>query len=93
MSTSSAATILLDRVKRLRSGPRLDNIKDVHAKLQSMESDADKKGLQHLRDLYRNELDARLVIDWKGLYHLIEKISNRRGTAGNAPFRVILKNS
>jgi uncharacterized protein len=88
-----ACTIVVDLIGRLRHGPSLENISDAHEKLQGMEGDADKQLLQHLRELYNSEQDARLIIFWKDLYDLLEKITDRCRDVGNAVFRTILKNS
>jgi uncharacterized protein len=88
-----ACTVVVDLVARLRHGPSLENIRDAHEKLQGMEGDADKQLLQHLRELYSSEQDARLIIFWKDLYDLLEKITDRCRDVGNTVFRIILKNS
>ena len=88
-----ACAVVVDLVGRLRHGPRLENIKAAHEQLQGVEGDADKQLLQHLRELYSTEQDARLIIFWKDLYDLLEKITDRCRDVGNTVFRIILKNS
>lgn len=88
-----ACTVVVDLVGRLRHGPSLENIKEAHEQLQGVEGDADKQLLQHLRELYTSEQDARLIIFWKDLYDLLEKITDRCRDVGNTVFRIILKNS
>ena len=89
----NACKVVVDLVARLRHGPRLENIKEAHEQLQGVEGDADKQLLQHLRELYSSEQDARLIIFWKDLYDLLEKITDRCRDVGNTVFRIILKNS
>jgi uncharacterized protein len=88
-----AATVVVEIVSRLRKGATLNNIKDAHERLQSLEGDADKSLLEHLRSLYRNEQDARLLIYWKDLYDLLEKTTDRCRDVGNDVFHIVLKNS
>ena len=56
-----ACTVVRELVGRLRKGANLGNIRDAHERLQSMEGDADKDLLEHLRELYHSEQDARLL--------------------------------
>jgi uncharacterized protein Yka (UPF0111/DUF47 family) len=80
-------------VGRLRKGATLANIRDAHERLQSMEGDADKTLLEHLREIYHSEQDARLLIYWKDLYDLVEKSMDRCRDVGNSVFQIVLKNS
>jgi uncharacterized protein len=88
-----ACTVVEDLVGRLRKGANLTNIRDAHERLQSVEGDADKQLLEHLRDLYRSEQDARLLIYWKDLYDLLEKATDRCRDVGNDIFHIVLRNS
>ena len=88
-----ACTVVVDLVGWLRRGPRLENVREAHEQLQSVEGDADKQLLDHLRGLYSTEQDARMIIFWKDLYDLLEKITDRCRDVGNIVFRIILKNS
>lgn len=77
----------------MRKGANLDNIKESYDRVQSIEGDADKEMTLHLRELYHTEQDARLLIYWKDLYELLEKITDRCRDVGNEVFRIVLKNS
>ena len=88
-----ACGVVVELVGKLRKGATLANIRDAHERLQSVEGDADKQLLEHLRELYQSEQDARLLIYWKDLYDLIEKATDRCRDVGNAIFHVVLKNS
>jgi hypothetical protein len=88
-----AATVVTTLVGQLRTGVTLANIKDAHERVQSLEGDADKQLLEHLRALYRSEQDARLIIFWKDLYDLLEKCTDRCRDVGNDIFHIALKNS
>ena len=92
-TTEQACGIVVELIEQLRSRPRLERIKEAYEKLQSMEGDADKLLLEHLRELYRSEHDARLIIYWRDLYDLLEKATDRCRDVGNTVFHIILKNS
>jgi uncharacterized protein len=89
----NAARLVVSLVGQLRGGVTLENIKDAHEKVQAIEGDADKQLLEHLRALYRDETDARLLIFWKDLYDLLEKVTDRCRDVGNDIFHIALKNS
>ena len=88
-----ACSIVVELVGRLRKGASLANIRDAYERLQSVEGDADKDLLEHLRELYHSVQDARLLIYWKDLYDLLEKATDRCRDVGNAIFHIVLKNS
>jgi uncharacterized protein Yka (UPF0111/DUF47 family) len=88
-----ACTVVQTLVSGLRRGANLDNIKDAHARVQALEGDADKLLLEHLRELYNTDQDARLLVYWKDLYDLLEKVTDRCRDVGNDVFNVCLKNS
>lgn len=88
-----ACTVVVELVGRLRKGATLANIRDAHERLQSVEGDADKDLLQHLRELYHSQQDARHIIYWKDMYDLLEKATDRCRDVGNAVFHIVLKNS
>ena len=88
-----ACSVVVELVGRLRKGAKLSNIRDAHERLQSVEGDADKDLLEHLRGIYNSEHDARLLIYWKDLYDLLEKATDRCRDVGNTVFHIVLKNS
>jgi uncharacterized protein Yka (UPF0111/DUF47 family) len=88
-----ATTVVVTLVGQLRHGVTLANIKDAHERVQALEGDADKQLLEHLRELYRSETDARLIVFWKDLYDLLEKCTDRCRDVGNDVFNIALKNS
>ena len=88
-----ACAVVVEMVGRLRKGATLANIRDAHERLQSMEGDADKTLLEHLREIYHSQQDARLLIYWKDLYDLVEKSMDRCRDVGNSVFQIVLKNS
>ncbi len=88
-----ACTVVQTLVGSLRAGANLENIKDAHERVQALEGDADKLLLQHLRELYHTDQDARLLVYWKDLYDLLERVTDRCRDVGNDVFNVCLKNS
>ena len=88
-----ATTVVQQLISTLRKGATLDNIRDAHERIQAIEGDADKVLLEHLRELFRSEQDARLIIFWKDVYDLLEKATDRCRDVGNVVFSIVLKNS
>jgi uncharacterized protein Yka (UPF0111/DUF47 family) len=80
-------------VGELRKKLHLERIKELNAKLQKVEGDADKLMLECLRVLYTTEKDAVVVIILKDLYDLMEKVVDRCRDAGNVIAHIVLKNS
>ena len=88
-----ACTVVQTLVGTLRKGANMDNIKDSYERVQALEGDADKILLEHLRELFRDETDARMIVFWKDLYDLFEKTTDHCRDAGNDIFHIVLKNS
>ncbi len=88
-----AIAIVVTMVSELRKKLHLERIKELNAKLQKVEGDADKLMLECLRVLYTTEKDAVVVIIMKDLYDLMEKVVDRCRDAGNVIAHIILKNS
>ena len=82
--------VILKMVSGLRPKSHSEEIRDDYEQLQSIEGDADKLMTELLKDLYRGESDARLVVFWKDLYELLEKGIDRCRDAGYVVFHVAL---
>jgi uncharacterized protein Yka (UPF0111/DUF47 family) len=80
-------------VTDLGAGGHGEEIRDEYAQLQAIESEADRAMNDLLRELYRNETDARVILSWKDVYDLLEKAVDRCRDAGFVVFHVALKNS
>jgi uncharacterized protein Yka (UPF0111/DUF47 family) len=97
----SAQTRLLEQatdtvvlmVQKLRKISDLEEIKELNAKLQAVENEADKLILVLLRDLYSGRYDPLKVMILKDLYELLEKVVDRCRTAGSVVTNIMLKNS
>ena len=88
-----AAEAVLAMVKELRKGTDIARAREMNARLQTIEGDADKLMNELLRELYHGYVDARSVVFWKDLYELLEKGIDRCRDAGSVVFHVALKYS
>lgn len=86
-----AAEAVLAMVKQLRKGTDVRTARDMNARLQVIEGDADKLELELLRDLYRGDYTARHIIFLRDLYDLLEKVIDRCRDAGNVILQIALK--
>jgi uncharacterized protein Yka (UPF0111/DUF47 family) len=84
---------LYKMVHTLRNKTDLDGMKDLNAKLQRIEGDADKLMLEVLRDLYGGKHEAVKAVILKDLYELLEKVFDRCRDAGNIVFHIVLKHT
>jgi len=86
-----AAEAVLAMVKQLRKGANITTVREMNARLQAVEGDADKLELQLLRDLYQGDYDPKHMIFLRDLYELLEKVIDRCRDAGNVVLQVALK--
>lgn len=88
-ATDTVVTI----VRELRKKLYLERVKDLNAKLQHIEGEADKLMLDLLKQLYAGERDPIQAIMLKDLYELMEKVYDRCRDAGNVVSLIVLKYS
>ena len=88
-----AAEAVLAMVKQLRKGTDIRTAREMNAKLQAIEGNADDLELELLRDLYQGNYDAKHIIFLRDLYDLLEKVIDRCRDAGNVVLQVVLKYS
>lgn len=88
-----AAASVVEMVGELRKKLHLDRVKDMNAKLQLVEGQADKLMLDLLRDLYSGRHDPIQVMMLRDLYDLMEKVVDRCRDAGNVVSHIVLKYS
>jgi uncharacterized protein Yka (UPF0111/DUF47 family) len=88
-----AAEAVLAMVKQLRKGMDIRTAREMNAKLQTIEGEADELELQLLRDLYQGNYDAKHIIFLRDLYELLEKVIDRCRDAGNIVLQTVLKYS
>src|ERR1700730_628187 len=72
-----AAETVLAMVKQLRRGPNIATTREMNARLQTIEGDADKLELELLHDLYHGDYTAKHIIFLRDLYDLLEKVIDR----------------
>src|SRR5881394_194412 len=88
-----AAETVLAMVKQLRKGTDAATAREMNAKLQSIEGEADKLELDLLRDLYQGDYETKQIIFLRDLFELMEKVVDRCRDAGNIVLEVALKYS
>ena len=88
-----AAEAVLAMVKELRKGTDAATAREMNARLQTIEGDADKLELEMLRDLYHGDYDAKQILFLRDLYELLEKVIDRCRDAGNIILQIVLKYS
>jgi uncharacterized protein Yka (UPF0111/DUF47 family) len=88
-----AAEAVLAMVKQLRKGTDIRTAREMNAKLQTIEGQADDLELELLRDLYQGQYDAKHIIFLRDLYELLEKVIDRCRDAGNVVLQIVLKYS
>lgn len=89
----TAADTVVQMVGELRKKMHLERMKDMNAKLQQIEGDADKLILELLKDLYSGNHDPLRVIMLRDLYDLMEKVVDKCRDAGNVLSLIVLKYS
>jgi uncharacterized protein Yka (UPF0111/DUF47 family) len=85
--------MVLAMVKQLRHGINARAAREMNAKLQSIEGDADNLEMERLRDLYRGNHTPKQIVFLHDLYGLLEKVIDRCRDAGNIIVQVALKYS
>lgn len=88
-----AASTVVSMVRDLRKKMHLERMKDMNAKLQLIEGNADKLILELLQDLYSGNHDPIKVMMLRDLYDLMEKVIDRCRDAGNVLSLIALKYS
>lgn len=86
-----AAEAVLAMVKHLRKGTDIRSAREMNARLQVIEGEADALELELLRDLFQGDYDTKHVIFLRDLYDLLEKVIDRCRDAGNIILQIVLK--
>lgn len=86
-----ATEAVLAMVKQLRKGTDLATAREMNARLQTIEGNADKLELDLLKSLYEGDSDAKQMMFRRDLYDLLEKAIDRCRDAGNVVLQVVLK--
>ncbi len=91
--TERATETLAEMVRMLRKMPRLETIKGMNDRLQSIESEADDVLLDLLREAYGGKYEPLQAMLVRDLYDLLERIIDRCRDCGNMISHIVLKNS
>jgi uncharacterized protein len=88
-----AAETVLAMVKELRKGTDVETTRQMNARLQTIEGDADNLEFELLRDLYQGDYGTKQLMFLRDLYELLEKVIDRCRDAGNVVLQIVLKYS
>jgi uncharacterized protein Yka (UPF0111/DUF47 family) len=88
-----AAEAVVAMVRQLRGGTDIATAREMNAKLQAIEGEADNLELDLLRDLYHGDYNAKQMIFLRDLFELLEKVIDRCRDAGNVILQIVLKHS
>jgi uncharacterized protein Yka (UPF0111/DUF47 family) len=93
LDAATNQVVALVRMLRTLGSGRISQAKQLNARLQQIEGDADKLILDRLRDLYSGKHDVTRVLVLRDLYELLEKIVDRCRDTGNVIIHIVLKHS
>ncbi|GLQ88879.1 DUF47 domain-containing protein [Dyella flagellata] len=85
--------VVVELIGELRRGLRIDPVKKLQDRMQTLESEGDRMLLAPYRTLYLESNDAMRAMLAKDLFELIEKAIDRCRDVGNIVYSIVLKNS
>jgi uncharacterized protein Yka (UPF0111/DUF47 family) len=88
-----SASVVVEMIGELRRGLRIDPVKKLQDRLQTLESEGDRMLLAPYRTLYVEGNDAMKAMLAKDLFELIEKAIDKCRDVGNIVYSIVLKNS
>ncbi len=88
-----ATEIIVEMVRQLRRGMKLEEMKALNDRMQAIESEADRLILELYKDLFADTSNASRLLLRKDLFELLEKAIDRCRDAGNVIYTIVLKNS
>lgn len=88
-----ATETLTGMVRLLRKTPKLETVKAMNDRLQSIEAEADDVMLDLLREAYAGKFEPLQAMMVRDLYDLLERAIDRCRDCGNAVSHIVLKNS
>jgi len=88
-----ATAVVSEMIGELRRGLRIDPVKKLQDRLQTLESEGDRMLLSPYRNLYVEGNDAMRAMLAKDLFELIEKAIDKCRDVGNIVYSIVLKNS
>ncbi|WP_114241687.1 DUF47 domain-containing protein [Dyella sp. C9] len=88
-----ATAVVSEMIGELRRGLRIDPVKKLQDRLQTLESEGDRMLLSPYRTLYVEGNDAMRAMLAKDLFELLEKAIDKCRDVGNIVYSIVLKNS
>jgi uncharacterized protein len=88
-----ATEVVAEMIGELRNGLRIDRVKKLQDRLQTLESEGDRMLLAPYRTLYIESNDAMRAMLAKDLFELLEKAIDKCRDVGNIVYSIVLKNS
>jgi uncharacterized protein Yka (UPF0111/DUF47 family) len=88
-----AAGVVEEMIGELRKGLRIDPVKKLQDRLQTLEAEGDRMLLLPYRTLYVESNDAMRAMLAKDLFELLEKAIDKCRDVGNIVYSIVLKNS
>jgi len=88
-----ATAVVSEMIGELRRGLRIDPVKKLQDRLQTLESEGDRMLLSPYRTLYVEGGDAMRAMLAKDLFELLEKAIDKCRDVGNIVYSIVLKNS
>ena len=88
-----SSEVVAEMIGELRRGLRIDPVKKLQDRLQTLESEGDRMLLSPYRTLYVEGNDAMRAMLAKDLFELIEKAIDKCRDVGNIVYSIVLKNS
>jgi uncharacterized protein Yka (UPF0111/DUF47 family) len=85
--------VVAQLIGELRHGLRIDPVKKLQDRLQTLESEGDRMLLAPYRTLYLESNDPMRAMLAKDLFELIEKAIDKCRDVGNIVYSIVLKNS
>jgi uncharacterized protein len=88
-----ATEVVAEMIGELRKGLRIDPVKKLQDRLQTLESEGDRMLLAPYRTLYIESDDTMRAVLAKDLFELLEKSIDKCRDVGNIVYSIVLKNS
>ena len=88
-----AASVVLEMVRLLRQGMKLEPMRALSEKLRAIEVVADRLMLETYREVYAGKYDPLQVFVVKDFFEILEKAIDRCREAGVVTYQIVLKNS
>ena len=88
-----AAGVVLEMVRLLRQGMKLEPMRALNEKLRAIESEADRLMLETYREVYAGKYDPLQMMMVRDFFEILEKAIDRCREAGVVTYQIVLKNS